>query len=217
MSQTVTLPPDSIAELEKRLGAAFQRPLPGPTAQQVLAPIPRSGVRWPDGTPPRQAAVLLLIYPGSDGPTLLLTERAGALAHHGGQVSLPGGGVDAGESSEAAALREAAEEVGIDPQDVRVVGRLTPLHIPVSGNTLQPVVGLCDKRPAFDIDRREVERVIEVPLRTLFDGSKVRRDRLERNGIWIDRPYVDLGSHHLWGATAMVIAEFLTLLGWRHS
>ena len=213
---TTAEPPDTIAELERRLGAAFRHPLPGPPAQQVLAPVPRPGVRWPDGAPLRRAAVLLLVYPGPEGPTLLLTERAGSLAHHGGQVSLPGGGVDPGESTEAAALREAAEEVGIDPRGVRVVGDLTPLHIPVSGNTLEPVVGVCDRRPAFRIDPREVESVIEVPLRALFDTSNVRRERRERDGIWIDRPYFDLGSHHLWGATAMVVAEFLTLLGWRH-
>ena len=205
----------TLEAMEARLRAALAEPLPGPVAQQLLAPVPRPGTRWPRETGLRLASVLLLLYPGPGGPTTVLTVRAGSLAHHGGQVSLPGGGVDDGESVEQAALREAAEEIGVDPSWVRVIGRLTPLHIPVSGNALHPVVGVSDRRPEFRPDLREVEQIVEVPISALVDPARLRREQREHGGIWLDIPFVELDGHILWGATAMVFAEFLSLIGWR--
>ncbi len=205
----------TVGAIEARLRIALSGPLPGRAAQQALAPQPRPGARWPDDGPTRVASALLLIYPGPHGPTTVLTVRAGGLAHHGGQVSLPGGGVDAGESVEQAALREAAEETGVDPASVRLIGRLTPLHIPVSGNTLHPVVGVTDTRPDFRPDVREVEQIVEVPLSTFYEPSRFGRQQRHRDGMWFDVPYLEIEGNILWGATAMVMAEFLTILGWR--
>src|SRR3954469_18591984 len=136
-----------------RLDAAFARELPGPGAQDRMAPIPRR--QWPDGLNPariRNAAGLLLVFPATTPPVsraprsssppahIVLTVRADTLKRHSGQVSLPGGVVEAGETFEQAALREAHEEVGLPIGDARVAGLLTPLDIPVSGFRLQPVV-----------------------------------------------------------------------------
>src|SRR4030095_1070999 len=133
---------------------------------------------FPDGL--RDAAALLLIYPLGDLPHMPLTVRASDLRHHTGQVSLPGGRVDDDESIEAAALREAAEEIGVDASTVRVLGRLTPLHIPVSGFLLHPIVGISEQRPEFRRAEREVARIIEAPLSLISDPAIVREERWER-------------------------------------
>jgi hypothetical protein len=99
---------------------------------------------------------------------------------------------------------------------VRIVGALTPLHIPVSGYLLHPVVGVMDHRPAFAPAEWEVARIIEVPVPTLMDPATVkRRIRIrERKGqrFEVDVPYFDLSGEQVWGATAMVLAEFLALV-----
>jgi 8-oxo-dGTP pyrophosphatase MutT (NUDIX family) len=192
--------------------------LPGLAAQLTMAPRPRAGwnpERWPEGL--RHAAALVLLYPAAGDWHLPLTVRAGALRRHTGQVSLPGGGLDTGESVEFAALREAQEEIGVVPGCVRVLGRLTSLHIPVSGYLLHPVLGIADARPDFRPDPREVERVLEVPLGTLqHPATRGREQRTITDGgraIGVDVPYFSIGNAHVWGATAMVLAEFLALVG----
>ena len=125
----------------ERLAHGLSGPLPGAAAQAVLAPEPRR--QWPDGFDPariRHAAGLLLVFPIHRRAHLVLTVRADTLGRHGGQISLPGGVVDPGETIEQAALREAHEEVALPSADPRILGSLTPIDIPVSGFRLHPVV-----------------------------------------------------------------------------
>jgi 8-oxo-dGTP pyrophosphatase MutT (NUDIX family) len=194
----------------------LSRPLPGLDAQLRMAPRPRPG--WdpavlPDGL--RDAAGLVLIYPHNDVLQLVLTLRGSTLRHHTGQVSLPGGRVDAGESIEAAALREADEEVGLKPEAVAVLGRLTPLHVPVSRHLLHPVVGLAEVRPAFRVAEAEVERLIEVPLARLRAPDVVSWEQRRRErppAVLMDVPYFAVDGARVWGATAMILAEFLAVI-----
>jgi 8-oxo-dGTP pyrophosphatase MutT (NUDIX family) len=190
------------------------RHLPGIEAQARMAPVPRPG--WKRLDPPgevRPAAALLLLFPTDGAASLLLTKRSPALPQHAGQVSLPGGAVDPGESIEAAALREAQEEVGLAPDLVRIVGRLTPLHIPVSGFVLTPVVGAMSGRPETWPEPGEVERIIETPVDHVLDAARHRRVTRIRDGIEFDMPYFDIDGEQVWGATAMVLAEFVAVLG----
>lgn len=203
-------------DIVESLRAALSRPLPGLDAQLRMAPRPRLGwdpAQFPDGL--RDGAALLLVYPHDGGPHVPLTVRAAGLRHHTGQVSLPGGRVDQGESIETAALREAAEEIGIDPEVVDVLGRLTPLHIPVSGFLLHAVVGVAAERPTFQRAEWEVARIIEAPIARLADPSIVKEERRtrEREGATtpVDVPYFDIDGEKVWGATAMVLAEFLAI------
>lgn len=205
-------------DLVASLRVALTGPLPGLEAQLQMAPRPRLGwnpTTFPDGL--RDAASLILIYPLNHIPYLALTVRAADLRSHTGQVSLPGGRVDEGESIEAAALRESFEEVGVDPSRVRVLGQLTPLHIPVSRYLLHPVVGVADARPDFERAEQEVARIIEVPLDVLADPATVKEERWqrEREGAMtpVDVPFYAIDGEKVWGATAMVLAEFLAI--WR--
>jgi 8-oxo-dGTP pyrophosphatase MutT (NUDIX family) len=188
--------------------------LPGVEAQLRMAPQPRGG--WKPGFAPDQAkpaAALLLLFPVGGQAVVLLTKRSPDLPNHASQVSLPGGAVDPGESIEDAALREAEEEVGLARADVRVVGRLTPLHIPVSGFELHTVVGAAAHRPAMRPEPGEVERLIEAPVQQLLDSRRHLRVNQVRDGFEFEMPYFDLDGEHVWGATAMVLAEFAAVLG----
>jgi 8-oxo-dGTP pyrophosphatase MutT (NUDIX family) len=154
----------------------------------------------------------LLLYPLDNGVAVPLTVRATGLARHAGQISLPGGACDPGETLVHTALREAAEEIGVDGDSVRVLGELTPVHVIVSGFTLHPVVGVTDVRPQFVVAPEEVAEVLEVPLEDLRDASRIRRGTGIREGVAIEYPYFDLLGHQVWGATAMVLGELICLL-----
>src|SRR5207247_5845559 len=136
-----------------RLQTGLRQPLPGAAAQALMAPQPRR--EWPIGFDPaliRHAAGLLLLFPAGASAHIVLTVRADTLGRHGGQVSLPGGVADPGETFEQAALREAHEEIALPLDGVRVLGALTPLDIPVSGFRLHPIVAFADGRPALTPD-----------------------------------------------------------------
>jgi 8-oxo-dGTP pyrophosphatase MutT (NUDIX family) len=179
-----------------------------------MAPQHRGG--WPDGITSdraRDAAGLLLLFPIDAISHIVLTVRAAGV-RHGGQVSLPGGVVEPGESLVDAALRETHEEVAFAADDVRVLGTLTPLDIPVSGFRLHAVVAALDRRPSFRPSDSEVARILEVPVATLLDSATVGWHSMMRGGTELTVPAFVTHGALIWGATAMVLAEFLTLLGW---
>jgi 8-oxo-dGTP pyrophosphatase MutT (NUDIX family) len=207
--------PDVIAHLD----AGLRGKLPGPPAHALLAPRPRR--QWPEGfnhARIRHAAGLLLVFP--DGPGagvahIVLTLRASTLARHGGQVSLPGGVIEPGETFAQAALREAYEEVALRADEVRVMGALTPLDIPVSGFRLQPIVACLHRRPLLRPAHGEVAGILEVAVDDLLDPGTLMVTERSRNGRTQVVPGFHVANVEIWGATAMVLAEFLTLLGWK--
>lgn len=203
-----------LQDVERTLRVKLAETLPGVEAHMRFAPAPvRGGWRaghYPDDA--RTAAALLLVFPGDDGPAVPLTVRASGLARHAGQVSLPGGASDPGETLAETALREASEEIGVDPASVTVLGELTPVHVLVSGFTLHPVVGVTHMRPDFVAAPGEVGEILLVSLAKLRDASHIRRGTRVREGVAIEYPYFDLAGHQVWGATAMVLGEFICLI-----
>ena len=202
-------------DLEQTLAQRLTRPLPGAAAHLRLVPDPpRDG--WQAGVVPdsaRPAAALALIYEDDAGVLRLpLTLRSASLPHHPGQISLPGGALDAGETVERAALREAQEEVGVDPSRVRVLGALTPVHVLVSNFALHPVLAVADGRPDFSVHTPEVDRIIEIDVSRLCHASCLHMGVRLRDGARIAYPYFQLGDTQVWGATAMVLAEIGQLL-----
>jgi 8-oxo-dGTP pyrophosphatase MutT (NUDIX family) len=205
----------SFRQLVAHLETVLPARLPGAKAQAILAPKPRR--QWPAGFDPtrvRQAAGLLLLFPVADRAHIVLTVRADTLERHGGQVSLPGGVLELGETVEQAALREAQEEIGLPLEGVSVLGALTPLDIPVSGFRLHPVVAAVGERPPLRPLDGEVARILDVPVDALLDPSRLVTVNRVRDGRATTVPAFRIGGDEIWGATAMVLAEFLTLLGW---
>jgi 8-oxo-dGTP pyrophosphatase MutT (NUDIX family) len=172
---------------------------------------------WAPGVTPanvRHAAGLLLFYPIDSLAHLVLTVRADTLERHGGQVSLPGGVVEPGENIEQAALREAHEEIGVNIATVTTLGALTPIDIHVSGFRLHPIVGTMEERPAFYAADGEVARVLEISIADLMDPRALTWQTMMRDGGEMRAPALHAHGAAIWGATAMVVAEFLTMLGW---
>ncbi len=198
-------------EIVRRIKERLGQPLPGLAAQVRMMPERRrldsafasagGGRTW------RRAAVLILIYPGPQGLTLPLTLRRHDLAHHAGQISFPGGTIEAGESVEEAAFREAREEIGIDPSSVEILGRLTALRIPPSGFEIDPVVAWIAARPTFVLEASEVAELIELPLARLLETDAVGEEEWEIAGGKSLVPFWRIGKHKVWGATGMVLGE----------
>ncbi len=225
----------SVGPTVEEVRAAMRKPLPGRAAQITMAPRPRPIVPPADVTP-RQAAVLLLLYHLDSPPTpggalhTVLTVRPATMNHHAAQVSLPGGGWEVGDRSyRETALREAREELGIPTTAIEILGPLTPLYVPPSNNLVHPFVAYIPRRPVFHPDPKEVAELLEVPLSLLMDPANRREEDWTWRGAPLHVPLYALtcspygqgqgqgarGADRVfkvWGATAIVLAEFLALL-----
>jgi len=153
----------------------------------------------------RPAAVLVAIEPHPDGPRVLLTKRCAHLDHHPGQVAFPGGKVDHGDRDDtAAALREAQEEVGLDPANVAVLGHLSA-HETVTGFRVTPVVGQLKSTFTPVPEAGEVDEVFHVPLAFLADLANYTVEARRWNNQWRRYYTVPYGPYYIWGATARIL------------
>jgi len=154
----------------------------------------------------KPAAVLIPVLERNDGLSVLLTKRHDKLSSHSGQIAFPGGKIDAEDASaEAAALREAHEEVGLEPALVEVIGRL-PDYFTGSGYRIAPVLGLVEASAPLRANPDEVDYFFEVPFAFLMDRANHRKGSREFHGrqrFYLEMPY---GEHYIWGVTAGIIA-----------
>lgn len=158
---------------------------------------------------PRFAGVMLLLYPCDSGLSFFLTRRTNTVAHHKGQISLPGGAQEPGETLVQAALRETCEELSICVADqIQVIGRLTPLYVSVSDFEIHPIVGYLPDRPETEPYPVEVAEVLEMSLAKLLDDSIKSREDWNIQGFDLDVPFYRLDGHAVWGATAIILSEF---------
>ena len=179
-----------------------------------MAPVPRPGTdRIVDPTLNcRRAGVLALLYPCGGEPCLVLTRRTDEVDNHRGQISFPGGSMDPGEDAVSAALREAWEELAVDTGPLDVLGELSPLYIPPSGFCIYPVVAYAAERPNFVPNPGEVAEVLEVSLAHLLDPDTRGEEIWPMRGVDVRVPFYRVGHHKVWGATAMVVCELLSLI-----
>jgi len=207
------------------LTAAARR---GITVERVVAALaggerggPTSALRPATfADPGRPAAVLAAVFEEVGEARVLLTRRAAHLRSHRGEVSFPGGRLEAAESAEAAARREAAEEIGLDPAVVEPVGRLSPVTTFSSGSTIVPVVAVLGGRPRLSPNPTEVEHAFDVSLAELAEPAIFREEWWTVPGrapveaaagafpVW----FFELPDDTVWGATARMLVELLRLV-----
>ncbi|MFQ5547648.1 MAG: CoA pyrophosphatase [Woeseia sp.] len=188
-------------------------------ADPLAVTMPPRSREWPEHLRRRMcddlkpAGVLIPIIDRSEGLSVLLTQRAADLKHHAGQISFPGGGMEAADADiSATALRETYEEVGIRPEQVDITGYLQPM-LTVTGFAVTPTVGLVQPTIALTLDRTEVEHAFEVPLSFLLDEANEELSQRELHGVTVPIVEFNYASRRIWGATAnMLVALRIILL-----
>jgi len=175
----------------------------------LLDPVEAAAIKAPGGT---DAAVLIPIFGHPEQPGLVFTERRADLRRHPGEISFPGGRQDdPAEDLIATALREAEEEIGLDPGDVEVIGALPPVGTFVTGYKVHPFVGVIPEGLSFKPSPSEVAAILLFRLDELRAGFAMRR--LVRRGIPIRTPTYVVAEHLIWGATGRIVGELLERLG----
>ena len=204
-----------ITQLKERL----EQPLPGMEAQSKMlsktmhkngrASAPEEAI-----TDAKKAAVMLLLFQKDGVWYTTLMQRPETPYPHSRQISFPGGGAESSDPAfEATALRETEEEFGIDASLISVVGALSPLYIPVSKYLVYPYIGYMSTPPVYNIQEDEVDEVIEVKITDLLADDTIKITHIETSsGLKLkDVPYFDVANKVVWGATAMMLHEFVTI------
>ena len=170
--------------------------------------------RWVDRPGTRKAAVLVPLYATDDGMArLLLTVRSQRVRHHRGQISFPGGHIEASDhDATSAALREAEEEVGISSSSVQVLGVLDSVPTVTSNFVIAPIVGHIPRGHDLTLAPAEVERVLHLDLADFRGDSTRRTKHLEWDGEQVDVPFFEFGDEVIWGATARIICSLMEVI-----
>jgi 8-oxo-dGTP pyrophosphatase MutT (NUDIX family) len=186
--------------------------LPGKAAHLRMVPhsryeefetLPAEGI--PSG-------VILLLYPYRASVYTVLIRRPVYAGAHSGQIGLPGGKFEDGDGHiRNTAIREAAEEIALNPDTLTIIGQLSSFVIPPSRFHLTPFVGYLTNRPVFNPDPEEVAEILEVDIREIADHNLKEKDIAVHGGTIYRTPYYDLNGHVVWGATGMLLAEFSEL------
>lgn len=203
--------PDLIQHLNQRL----ELPLPGKAQQFRMAHLSRIA-EMPMRSDVRNAAVLILLYEQMQSWHLVLIRRKTIEGDvHAGQISFPGGRARKHETLEEAALRESYEEIGSPSEMLRVIGQLTNLHIPVSNHLVFPFVAYLSDYRGWTAQESEVDMILEVPIKTLLkDETRVIASIQLKDGLVLPNvPCYEIEGHLIWGATAMILSEFIAILG----
>lgn len=201
--------------LADRLKEEILKGLPGIEVQWFMASSDRMLKDFP-GVPrsdSKDAGVLILLYPHEGSLYTVFIQRPDYNGVHGGQISFPGGKKENTDTSVIqTAIRETSEETGIDKSEIKAIGILTPLYIPVSNIIVTPVVGWTGRKPAFHPQPEEVDFIIEADIRILLDPSIIKQKPFTIRGEKIDVRYFDYKDNIIWGARAMILHELLTIL-----
>jgi 8-oxo-dGTP pyrophosphatase MutT (NUDIX family) len=201
-------------ELPQRLSARLQHALPGHAAQRTMEPELAYGRHFgPSPKTARPAAVVVMLHQREQEWHVPLMVRADSLSHHAGQISLPGGLIDPGETSEEAALRELEEECGVARFGVLLLAQLSPLYLFNSNFVINTWVAAVRTEIEFLPSAGEVQEILEVPVVHLLDPASRRAHIEERHDLRFQAPHFVWRHHQIWGATSMILAEFAAVLG----
>jgi len=192
----------------------LKKPLPGQLAQKNMSPLPVDPGRFNFSESPRRGAVLILIYPDADQAFFPLIKRPIYSGVHSGQIAFPGGKMEPEDKDIShTAVREAWEEVGVLPENVKLLGQISDLFVPASNFLVSPVIGYSERKPEFIPEIKEVDRIIETPVKQLLALDTKKQKILELGGLFkLDTPYFDISNEVVWGATAMILEEFIQVL-----
>jgi len=201
------------SQLPELLRARLAGELPGPMVNTRFEPKPPLGRRYDEPSPgAREAAVLVLLYPHDDRWHVPLTLRPAHLPAHAGQVSLPGGALEPGETGRQAAIREFHEELAAAGHPIDVLGRLSTVYVEASNFRIEPWVAATGCRPAMQANPEEVERLLEVPLDHLLDPANFGTHPRRYRGQPYRAPHFFVPPYRIWGATCMILGELVTIL-----
>lgn len=202
----------------KELGLALRRrlenSLPGQDSHWKMLPFERRpAMKYVDGNPaPRPSSVLILLYPIGSYLGTILIRRTQDLSVHSGQISFPGGKQEPADISPIhTALREAEEEINLQPGRVEILGRLSPLYVSPSNFEITPVVGFIDEPGKLTPNPAEVDHIIEIPL-NIIESLRTNVDIAVREFVLKQVPCFNYNGYIVWGATAMILQELLDLL-----
>jgi 8-oxo-dGTP pyrophosphatase MutT (NUDIX family) len=207
--------PLDIDNLLLKISARLKEPLPGSIAHEPLRAVPTGDVRpnFEHKTPPKPGSVLILLFEEQGYLYFPLTQRADYVGAHGGQISLPGGKAEEGETPIQTALREAQEEIGIDPSKVEIMGTLSQFFVIPSNFMVTPVVGFYRTTPIFTPDPIEVVKILKGNVDELVRDDAVHAGEIIAARIYkMNAPHFLIDGHIVWGATAMMLNELRIIL-----
>jgi 8-oxo-dGTP pyrophosphatase MutT (NUDIX family) len=193
-----------------RLSRELKNPLPGSTAHKKMAPPDRLLEPPPGNTNINQASVLLLLFHEDDKLKTVFIRRPTSMKNHAGQIALPGGKSEITDKDlSETALREAEEEIGINTDQVEIIGQLSPLYVRISNFSIQTFIGWSRQIPSFKIDNSEVASIHIVQVDDLVNPESLQIQEVNTSigitrfpGYWVNDIFI-------WGATAMILSEFI--------
>ncbi len=201
-------------DIIQKLHERFNKPLPGDYAHKLLEPSYRNQLPATPGPDCRESAVLILLYPTEHSQILFpLTLRQQHLGIHSNQISLPGGKKEQRDPNLLqTALREAYEEIGVNPDQIKIIGKMTPLFIPPSKFMVHPYIGYLPRKPHLKHQQSEVAEIYEAdPFRLLRDDNIICTAHLFKDKEYEVKVY-KIADRSVWGATGMILSELKMLL-----
>jgi 8-oxo-dGTP pyrophosphatase MutT (NUDIX family) len=199
-----------ISFLKRRL----KEPLPGKDAQFLMAPETRlSNEEYLKQFPEHKiSSVLFLLFPSGEKTSFVLIERSGGGGVHSGQIALPGGKHEISDVTyENTALRETEEEIGVNKNEIQLLGILTDLFIPASKFRVYPYIGYIENKPMFVPHQLEVKSVVEADLEIFLKNETIHKKEFITSYGRLPAPYYLYNGYEIWGATAMLISEFIAM------
>ncbi len=201
-------------DVKTYLKEALQGELPGGEAHRKMLPPGRRLKTYDhEQATVKPSSVLLLLFSEGEKLFVCLMKRPSTMKHHPGQISFPGGKVEKEDrSAEMTALREAREEVGIDPSSVEIIGKLSDLFVEVSQFSIQPFLAWTDKKPEFQVNSGEVEALVLFPVSDFVANETIAETVRETVSGQLQVKYYSCNGEIIWGATAMILSELIEVL-----